>query len=61
MYVSIDVVRRMLNLNLESSDEKIDDSVSTWKVLVYDQYCQDILAPLFNVQELRDLGITLHF
>lgn len=31
-----------------------------WKVLIYDKYCQDLLSPLFNVSELRDMGVTLH-
>ncbi len=35
-------------------------STSVWKVLVYDNYCRDILAPLFTVGELRKLGITLY-
>jgi hypothetical protein len=33
---------------------------STWKLLIYDRYCQDILSPLLTVAELRSLGITLH-
>lgn len=33
---------------------------SVWKVLVYDKACQDILAPVLSVGELRKLGITLH-
>ena len=42
-----------------------DDDCATlpqgvWKVLVYDKYCQDMLAPLINVSELRKMGITLH-
>ena len=30
------------------------------QVLVYDSLCQDVIAPLLTVQELRDLGVTLH-
>jgi sec1 family domain-containing protein 1 len=32
----------------------------TWKVLIYDRYCQDILSPLISVQELKKRGITLN-
>ncbi|EDQ88702.1 uncharacterized protein MONBRDRAFT_32644 [Monosiga brevicollis MX1] len=31
-----------------------------WKVLIYDRIGMKILAPLLNVSELRDLGVTLH-
>ena len=31
-----------------------------WKVLVYDAVGQAILAPIFNVKQLRDVGVTLH-
>ena len=34
--------------------------VGRWRVLVYDKSCSAIISPLFNVRELRDLGITLH-
>ena len=30
------------------------------QVLVYDRYGQDIISPLLNVKELREMGITLH-
>ena len=29
-------------------------------MLIYDQFCSDILSPLLSVSELRKLGITLH-
>ncbi|KAJ3426910.1 sec1 family domain-containing protein [Anaeramoeba flamelloides] len=32
-----------------------------WKILIYDTRCQSMLLPLFKVQDLKDLGITLHF
>lgn len=32
----------------------------TWKVLVYDKFCQEVIAPLLRVGGLRDLGVTLH-
>jgi hypothetical protein len=47
----------MLDFNL-SSEEKRESA--GWKLLVYDQFGRDVLAPLLNVAELRRLGITLH-
>ena len=35
-------------------------SAPSWKVLVYDSIGQSILAPLFSVKELREMGVTLH-
>jgi hypothetical protein len=37
-----------------------DDSLVPWKILIYDSFCQDLLSPIINVQELRKKGITLH-
>jgi sec1 family domain-containing protein 1 len=31
-----------------------------WKVLVLDQRTQDVLATVLRVQDLRDVGVTLH-
>lgn len=31
-----------------------------WKVLVLDQQTQDVLATVLRVQDLRDVGVTLH-
>lgn len=53
----------MLYLNGEQKigdDNQHLNGAGAWKILVYDDYCQNILAPLFNVQELREKGITLH-
>jgi hypothetical protein len=33
---------------------------SAWKVLVYDEFCRDVISPLLNVGALRELGVTLH-
>lgn len=30
-----------------------------WKVLVYDQHCQELVAPTVRVGQLRELGVTL--
>ncbi|XP_078349451.1 sec1 family domain-containing protein 1-like [Oculina patagonica] len=54
----IDSLRRMLNLNQPISKSTAVEPV--WKVLVYDRYGQDIISPLLNVKELREMGITLH-
>ena len=31
-----------------------------WKILIYDQYGQDIISPLLSVADLRELGVTLY-
>jgi len=31
-----------------------------WKILVLDQQTKDILATVLRVQDLRDVGVTLH-
>ena len=59
-----DTVLNMLHLNRETQkittlDEIQDESVS-WKVLVYDKFGCDVIAPLLKVGELRDNGVTLH-
>lgn len=66
------VVRRMLRLhNNLSADNSPNSPINNglddfgaedadWKVLVYDAHCRDILAPLFNVRQFRDLGVTLN-
>ena len=36
-------------------------SDTTWKILIYDDYCQQIIAPLFDLQSLRNkYGVTLN-
>ncbi|WAQ87115.1 hypothetical protein PtA15_8A16 [Puccinia triticina] len=35
-------------------------SLPTWKVLVLDKQSQDVLATTLRVQDLRELGVTLH-
>ena len=32
----------------------------TYKVLVLDRFCRDLLAPLMRVNDLRKHGVTLH-
>ena len=53
------VVVRMLHLNESDSIDTLE-SVASWKVLVFDQFARDVLAPLLNVADLRKLGITLN-
>ena len=61
-------VLEMLQLTHEAQQPKIsvvdegvtnDESVS-WKVLVYDKFGCDVIAPLLKVGELRENGVTLH-
>lgn len=52
-------IQQLLNLN-STDDAKTDHPSGVWKVLVYDQHCQDILLPLVNKPELRKLGVTLY-
>ncbi|CAM4866718.1 unnamed protein product [Rotaria socialis] len=52
----IAAIKQILNLNISPS-ATVD---TAWKVLIYDELGQDIIAPLFTVKELHDLGVTLH-
>eukprot|EP00457_Paulinella_chromatophora_P002515 gb/GEZN01002520.1/.p1 GENE.gb/GEZN01002520.1/~~gb/GEZN01002520.1/.p1 ORF type:complete len:628 (-),score=133.27 gb/GEZN01002520.1/:526-2409(-) len=52
-----DLVLQMLSL--QAAQEAKAPMQGVWKVLVYDQYCLDILAPLVNKGELLKAGITL--
>ncbi|CAB3369239.1 Hypothetical predicted protein [Cloeon dipterum] len=54
----IATLRQMLNLNQPISKSTVNEP--TWKILIYDRFGQDIISPLISVQELRDLGVTLH-
>lgn len=33
---------------------------AVWKVLVLDQFTKDVIATVLRVQDLRDVGVTLH-
>lgn len=54
----------MLNLNAPppsaATPRASSTSSATWKVLIYDEACRDIISPLLNVGELRALGVTLN-
>lgn len=54
----INALKLMLNLN--QSEQKLEEAIPVWKVLIYDRLGQDIISPLISVKELRELGITLH-
>lgn len=40
--------------------DPFEDSDDVWKVLIYDSFGRDIIAPLISVAELRSAGVTLH-
>lgn len=37
-----------------------DDDMLSWKVLLYDEVGRNVIAPLFKVRDLREMGVTLH-
>lgn len=37
-----------------------DSAPPVWKVLILDETSKDILATILRVQDLRDVGVTLH-
>ena len=37
-----------------------ENEVPVWKVLVLDSRTKDVLATVLRVQDLRDVGVTLH-
>ena len=57
-------VLSLLNLN-DVGPKQQDPSTGTptsptWKILVLDEVSKDILATVLRVQDLRDVGVTLH-
>ncbi|XP_074600451.1 sec1 family domain containing Slh [Brevipalpus obovatus] len=61
---SISVVEEQMRalkvlLNLNNKDLK-NRSEPIWRILVYDRRGQDIIAPVLNNKELRDIGVVLH-
>ena len=54
----------MLNLKCDTTNENNDDlnneTTEPWKIIIYDEPCREIIAPLFSVQELQSFGITLY-
>jgi len=39
---------------------QLDDAVQ-WKVLIYDKFCQEVVAPLMKVGSLRNQGVTMNY
>ncbi|KAL7042373.1 hypothetical protein ACKWTF_001115 [Chironomus riparius] len=54
----INAIKQMLNLNQPIAKTLASEPV--WKLLIYDRVGQDIISPLINIQELREMGCTLH-
>lgn len=50
----------MLNFNQPYNVASSNLNEPSWKVLVYDEFGQDIISPLLTVKELRELGVTAH-
>ena len=47
-------------LRLNTSPDASSFAQDVWKVLIYDQFCRDLISPLMNVKDLRAEGVTLH-
>lgn len=55
----IEVLKRMINFDQPALSNN-NLSEPSWKVLIYDDFGQDIITPLLSVKELRELGVTAH-
>ncbi|GMH40349.1 hypothetical protein BSKO_08253 [Bryopsis sp. KO-2023] len=53
-----DCIVRLLQLNQPQSGLK--GNSTSYKVLVLDKFCKDLLSPLIRVSDLRKHGVTLH-
>lgn len=51
-------VLRMLNLG--GGEQQGWGGSQTWKVLIYDNFCKEVVAPLLRIGGLRNHGVTLH-
>lgn len=51
-------VLRMLNIG--GGEQQGWGGSQTWKVLVYDNFCKEVVAPLLRIGGLRNHGVTLH-
>jgi hypothetical protein len=56
----------MLNLNkaadqysVSAEKSNINDDI-IWKVLIFDQFGQDVISSVMRVNDLRDNGVTVH-
>lgn len=53
----------LLNLNNTQDTHQsplAQSAAPVWKILVLDQQTKDVLATVLRVQDLRDVGVTLH-
>lgn len=56
----------MLNLNkaadqysVSAEKSNVNDDI-IWKVLIFDQFGQDVISSVMRVNDLRDNGVTVH-
>jgi hypothetical protein len=56
----IDAIVKMLNLNASPDAKNGGNWQDVWKILIYDKFCCDIIAPIMKVGDLRKHGVTLH-
>eukprot|EP00929_Paragymnodinium_shiwhaense_P037017 TRINITY_DN19798_c0_g1_i2.p1 TRINITY_DN19798_c0_g1~~TRINITY_DN19798_c0_g1_i2.p1 ORF type:complete len:639 (-),score=113.12 TRINITY_DN19798_c0_g1_i2:148-2064(-) len=52
-------IRKMLSIGADGGGNAAQ-SEAMWKVLVYDKYCQEIVAPLLKIGALRKQNVTLN-
>ncbi|ETW07982.1 hypothetical protein, variant [Aphanomyces invadans] len=57
-----EMLLHMLEFNVDGATEaaNADRWGEQWKVLVYDNFCRDIISPILKLHELRKKGVTLH-
>jgi len=55
--VQRNAIMRMLSVSQNDSGM----GAQTWKVLVYDKFCQDVVAPLMKVGAIRNAGVTVNW
>lgn len=53
-----EVLKQMINFDQANLSSNLNEP--SWKILIYDEFGQDIITPLLSVRELRDLGVTAH-
>uniref|UniRef100_A0AC35TSG9 Sec1 family domain-containing protein 1 n=1 Tax=Rhabditophanes sp. KR3021 TaxID=114890 RepID=A0AC35TSG9_9BILA len=51
-------LKQLLNFNNPAGS--VTSSEPGWKVLILDKFGQDVVSPILTVQQLRELGVTLH-
>jgi len=51
-------ILRMLNIGAPGDQQW--GGAQTWKVLVYDKFCQEVVAPLLKIGGLRAQGVTIN-